>query len=175
MTQSVTKLPVAKDDKARQDTAPWQPLFSLQREINQIFEQFERGWGPIFGRPFFDLEPLARRESSWSSPAIDVIEKEKAYEIAAEVPGMEAGNLDVKVVNGSLIIAGEKKESREDDKGGNHLSERRYGSFERVLRIPDNIDSGKIEACLKSGVLTITLPKKAEAVKPAAKIEVKAA
>ena len=75
----------------------------------------------------------------------------------------------------TLVVKGEKKESREENKGDSHLSERRYGSFERNFRIPEGVDPGKIEATLKNGVLTVVLPKKAEAVKPATKIEVKAA
>jgi HSP20 family protein len=178
MTQSVTKLPVTKEQKLSQrEAAPWRPLLSLQQEINQLFDQFDRGWNwrPFFQRPAFDFEPLTRLESAWSSPAVDVVDKEKAYEITAEVPGMGADNIEVKLVNDSLVIKGEKKESREESKGESHLSERRYGSFERKFRIPEGVDSGKIEANLKSGVLTIVLPKKAEAVQPAKKIEVKAA
>jgi HSP20 family protein len=176
MTQGVTKLPITKADKPTQQVAaPWRPLLSLQQEINQVFDQFDRNWRPLFQHSIFDFEPLARLESSWSSPAVDIFDKEKAYEITAEVPGMGADNLEVKLANDRLVIKGEKKESREDNKGDNHLSERRYGSFERNFRIPEGVDPGKIEATLKNGVLTVVLPKKAEALKPARKIEVKAA
>jgi len=175
MTQTVTKLPVAKEETQRQDAAPWRPLLGLQHEINQIFDQFDRGWRPFLHHSIFDFEPRARFEASWSSPAVDIVDKDKAYEVTAEVPGMNADNLEVKLTNDLLVIKGEKKESREETKTGNHLSERRYGSFERNFRVPEGVDSGKIEATLKDGVLTVILPKKAEAMKPAKKIEVKAA
>jgi hypothetical protein len=76
--------------------------------------------------------------------------------------------------NGVLTIKGEKKEEKEEKKKDYYLSERRYGSFERRMQIPDKVDADKIAATFKKGVLTVTLPKKAEAQKPTKKIEVKA-
>lgn len=176
MTQDVTKLPIAKENRpSLRETAPWRPLLGLQREINQVFDQFDRNWRPFFQHSIFDFEPLARLEAAWSSPAVDIVDKDKTYEMTAEVPGMNADNLEVKLVDDRLVIKGEKQESREEGKGDSRLSERRYGSFERNFRIPEGVDPGKIEASLKHGILTIVLPKTAEAVKPARKIEVKAA
>jgi HSP20 family protein len=73
-----------------------------------------------------------------------------------------------------LTIKGEKKEEKEEKKKDYHLSERHYGSFERRMQIPEDVEADKIEAAFKKGVLTVTLPKKPEAHKPAKKIEVKA-
>jgi HSP20 family protein len=81
----------------------------------------------------------------------------------------------VKVVDGSLSIKGEKQEEKEEKKKEYYLHERRFGSFERSFELPDGVDADKIEAAFKKGVLTVTLPKKPEAQKPAKKIEVKAA
>jgi HSP20 family protein len=88
---------------------------------------------------------------------------------------MDEKNIEVKVVDGGLTIKGEKKDEREEKKKDYYLSERSYGSFERYFRLPESVDADKIEASFKNGVLTVTLPKKAEALKPAKKIEVKAA
>jgi HSP20 family protein len=74
-----------------------------------------------------------------------------------------------------LTIKGEKQEQKEEKKKDYFLSERRYGSFERSFRLPDGVDANKIAATIKKGVLTVTLPKTAEAQKPEKKIEVKAA
>lgn len=175
MTQSVTKLPVSKEAKAAPERAPWRPLLNLQREINQVFDQFDRNWRPLLQRSIFDWEPLARMEAAWSAPAVDIVDKDKSYEITAEVPGMTAENLEVKLVNNHLTIKGEKKESREETEGDSHLSERHYGAFERSFYIPEGVDCARIEAALKNGVLTVVMPKTAEASKPAKKIEVKAA
>ena len=108
-------------------------------------------------------------------PAVDVVESEKAYEVTAELPGMDEKNIEVKVANGNLTIKGEKQEEKEEKKKDYYLQERHYGSFERSFEMPENVDPDKIEAIFKKGVLTVTLPKKAEAQKPAKKVDVKAA
>jgi len=108
-------------------------------------------------------------------PAVDVVESDKAYELTAELPGMDKKNIEVKVVDGGLIIKGEKQEEKEEKKKDYYLQERNFGSFERSFGLPEGVDADKIEASLKKGVLTVTLPKKPEAQKPAKKIEVKAA
>ena len=108
-------------------------------------------------------------------PAVDVVESEKAYEVAAELPGMDEKNIEIKVVNGILTMKGEKQEQKEEKKKDYYLQERSFGSFERSFEVPESVDADKIEARFKKGVLTLTLPKKAEAQKPAKKIEVKSA
>ena len=124
----------------------------------------------------FDVEPFWRRELTWTTtPAMDVAETDKAYEITAELPGMSESDVEVVAANGVLTIKGEKKEEKEEKKKDYYLSERRYGSFERRMQIPEDVEADKIEAAFKKGVLTVTLPKKPEAQKPAKKIEVKAA
>jgi HSP20 family protein len=118
---------------------------------------------------------LARQDRWAKAPAVDVVEKDKAYEITAELPGMDESNIDVKFSDGVLSIKGEKKEEKEERKKDQYLSERRYGSFQRAFRVPDGVDADKIEANFKNGVLTVTLPKTAEAVRSEKKIEIKKA
>jgi HSP20 family protein len=108
-----------------------------------------------------------------ATPAVDVAEKDKAYEITAELPGLDEKNVEVKVANGMLSIKGEKKEEKEEKKRGYYLSERRYGAFERRFQIPEGVDSDKIDATFKKGVLTVTLPKSATAQAAEKKIAVK--
>jgi HSP20 family protein len=109
------------------------------------------------------------------TPAVDVVESEKVYEVTAELPGMDEKNIEIKVANGVLTMKGEKQEQKEEKKKDYYLQERYYGSFERSFEIPETVDADKIEATFKKGVLTVTLPKKAESQKPAKKVEVKAA
>jgi HSP20 family protein len=151
----------------------WRPFESLRREIDRLFEDFQVGsWRSPFGRS--NLEPFWRGEMSFSkSPAVDVVNKEKAYEITAELPGMDESNIDVKVADGTLTIKGEKKEEKEETKKDYYLSERRYGSFQRAFAVPDGVDTDKIDAQFKNGVLTVTLPKTAEAQKSEKKIAIK--
>lgn len=117
---------------------------------------------------------LARAEFSLS-PAIDLTEDDKGYAITAELPGLEPGAIDVKVNNGTLTIKGEKSEEKQEKDANYHLSERRWGSFQRTIRMPDNIDHDKIDAQFSQGVLKIHLPKSKAAIASERKISVKAA
>jgi HSP20 family protein len=174
MAETVTKLPI-KQEKPSALPQMWQPFESLRNEIDRLFNDFGRGFLKPFGRSLFAAEPLFRRESTLATmPAVDVVESEKAYELTAELPGMDEKNIEVKVANGSLSIKGEKQEEKEEKNKDYYLQERNFGSFERSFGIPESVDADKIEASFKKGVLTVTLPKKPEAQKPVKKIEVKA-
>jgi len=177
MAEAITKLPVKTEEGKSPGVAPWRPFETLRREIDRLFEDFDGGmWRSRFARPMFDLQPLWSRESSWiATPAVDVAETDKAYEIAAELPGMDEKNIEVKFADGVLTIKGEKKEAKEEKRKDYYLSERSYGSFQRSFQVPAGVDTDKIEATFKKGVLTVTLPKSAEAQKAAKKIDVKAA
>jgi len=164
-----TKLPV-KTEKASTPTT-WAPFEHLRREIDRLFDDFDGGfWRAPFRMPHWP------RSVTWPSmPAVDVTDTEKAYEITAELPGMDEKNVEVKVANGVLTIKGEKEEDKEEKKKDYYVRERNFGSFERSFQVPDGVDADKIEANFKKGVLTVTLPKKPEAQKTAKKIDVKAA
>jgi len=105
-------------------------------------------------------------------PAVDIAEKDKEYEITAELPGMDEKNIDVKFADGLLTIKGEKKEEKEEKKKDFYLSERRYGSFQRSFQVPVSVDADKIEAKFANGVLTVRLPKSPEAQKNEKKITI---
>ena len=180
MAETISKVPVKIEEKAPARETGMRvrrPLESLHSEINRLFEDFDGGfWRSPFRRPFLDLEPAWGGASKWiTEPAVDIVEKEKTYEITAELPGMDEKNIEVKLVNGGLTIKGEKREDREEKKKDYHLRERSYGAFERSFTLPEGVDAEKIEANFKKGVLTVSLPKKAEAIKPEKKIEVKVA
>jgi HSP20 family protein len=163
-----------------QAPAPMQPsgldLFqSLRHEMDRIFDQFWRGFGFPTLRRVFEPEPFWR-ESAFgvSVPAVDVAEDDKAYHITAELPGISEKDIEVNLSGDILTISGEKREEREEKDKSYHFSERRYGSFRRSFAIPQGVDRDKIEASFKNGVLTLTLPKTAEAMQQQKKIEVKA-
>ena len=106
-------------------------------------------------------------------PAVDFVETEKGYELTADLPGLDEKDVEVKIAGGVLTVKAEKEEEKEETKKDFHLRERRFGSFERALRMPEVVDTDKIEAHFKKGVLTVMLPKTAEAQKPVKKIELK--
>jgi Hsp20/alpha crystallin family len=83
-------------------------------------------WRLPFGGGLFDVQPLWRGEIG-KVPAVDIVDTDKAYEITAELPGMDESNIDVKFADGTLTIKGEKRDDKEEKKKGYYLSERRYG------------------------------------------------
>ena len=180
MVEASTKVPVEVKKTERPAPAPaeWHPFETLRREVDRLFDDFGVGrWrSPLFARSSSELDPFWRTEITWpKAPAVDVAETDKAYEVTAELPGMDESNIEVKLADDVLTIKGEKKEEKEEKKKDYYVSERRYGSFERYFALPEGVDANKIEATFKNGVLKVTLPKTAEAQKPAKKIEVKAA
>ncbi|MCC6779072.1 MAG: Hsp20/alpha crystallin family protein [Hyphomicrobiales bacterium] len=171
MADQASKAPSTSERRAA--PAEWHPFESLRREVDRLFQDFQLG-PRSFGRGLFDTEPFWRGELSFGkAPAVDVVDKEKGYEITAELPGLDESNVDVKFSDGVLTIKGEKKEEKEEKKKDYYVSERRYGSFERSFRVPDGVDADKIEASFKNGVLTVTLPKTPEAQKTEKKIAIK--
>jgi HSP20 family protein len=130
------------------------PFLALHREVNRLFDDAFRG----FDVAPFDFGRGLDRSLAW--PNIEVSETEKEVKITAELPGLEEKDVEVELSNGVLAIKGEKKTETEDK---NRLfSERYYGRFER--RIPvDDIEEDKVNASFRNGVLTVTLPKTAQA------------
>lgn len=179
MAKSRAKVPVKKGETKAVDRPsaiePWRPIEALRREVDRLFEEFGRGpWPTSFGRALFDSEPLWQGRLGWrSAPAVDIVERDNAYQVTAELPGLDEKDVEVSVEDGSLTIRGEKREEKEEKKKGYHLQERRYGSFERTLRLPEGVDPEKIDARFSKGVLTVTLPKQAGVQKRAKKIDIK--
>jgi HSP20 family protein len=177
MAETSTKVPVKAGGTGSSATPyGWRPFESLRRDIDRLFEDFTGGfWRSPFPRWPSDVGVLGRGETGWAAtPAVDVTETDKAYEIAAELPGMDEKNIEVNVANGVLTIRGEKQEAKEEKKKDYYLRERSFGSFQRAFQVPEGVDTNKIEASFKKGLLTVRLPKTAEAQKTAKKIDVKA-
>jgi HSP20 family protein len=178
MAEAVTKLPIKTEGQKPEPSAgEWRPLANLRREIDRLFDDF--GWGVArrpAGRTLFDVEPFWRGELSFGrAPAVDIAEKDKEYEITAELPGLDESNVEVKFADGLLTIKGEKREEKEEKKKDFYLSERRFGSFQRSFQVPEGVDADKILASFKDGVLTVTLPKSPDAQKKEKKIAIKKA
>lgn len=188
-TKSETEPAKAKVPSTERAAVPevLRPFESLRREVDRLFEDFGRGiwsfpsrslWESLAPRswPFrslgvFDVEPFWRRGAA--APAVDIVEREKDYQITAELPGMDEKDIEVKVSNDMLTIKGEKKLEREEKKKDYYLSERSYGEFRRSFWLPESVDREKIEANFAKGVLTITIPKKPEAIAEERKIPIK--
>jgi HSP20 family protein len=174
-----TKLPIKTEaTSAPQVTKPseWQPFEALRNQVDRMLHDFQTGFlqAPTY-RSLLDIEPFWRRDLGFNvTPAIDIVEKDKAFEVTAELPGIDVKNIDLQLSDNVLTIKGEKQEEREEKAKDRYVSERRYGSFRRSLQVPGNIDTDKIEASFKDGILTVTLPKSPEAEKKQKTIPVSA-
>ena len=116
-------------------------------------------------------EPQTNRP--WT-PAVDIFETDNELVLRADLPDVELKDIDVRVENQTLTLAGERKFQAQDNGKGYHRIERSYGNFVRSFAVPSAFDTEKIGAEYKNGVLSVTLPKK-EAAKPRQiKVEVKA-
>jgi len=107
-------------------------------------------------------EPQTNRP--WS-PAVDIYETENDLVVKADLPDVDLKDIDVRVENQTLTIAGERKFEKQDNVAGYHRIERSYGNFTRSFAVPNSFDTEKIAASFKNGVLSVSLPKK-EAAKP---------
>lgn len=168
-SEKTTSAPAAKATEAQEWTR--HPLASLRSEIDRLFEDFSQG----FRIPLASRSLLEWPYGTGAGPAVDLVDKDKEYQLTAELPGLDEKDVEVTLTDDVLTIRGEKKEEKEEKKKGYYLSERRYGSFERVFRLPEGVDRDKIEARFQKGVLTLVLPKTAAAAKPKKTIEIKAA
>ena len=138
-------------------------LTSLHNDIDRLFDDFFRG---------FDLAPFGESFGNFS-PSIDVRENDHEYQVTAELPGMDENDIEVTLDNNSLTISGEKKQETEDKSQNYYRMERSYGSFQRCISLPPGIKSDQIDANFNKGILSITLPKTAEAQKHVKHIPVK--
>jgi HSP20 family protein len=118
----------------------------------------------------FLSEPTSNRP--WS-PAVDIYETENELVLKADLPEVSLKDIDVRVENQTLTIAGERKFEKSEETKGFHRIERAYGNFVRSFAVPNTFDTEKISAEFHNGVLSVSLPKKETAKPRQVKIEVK--
>jgi HSP20 family protein len=137
---------------------PFRDLLNLQNEMTRVF-----------GRAYGEEGEGIR--ASWAPP-IDIYETHEAYRVVAELPGFSPDQVDVTVNEGTLTIKGERKFYDEVNEENFHRVERRFGAFQRIVSLPQQVESDKVEASFDKGVLTVSIPK-AERAKPH-RVEIKA-
>jgi HSP20 family protein len=133
----------------------WQPfreMETLQNEMNKFFD-FSLGRLPV--------KSMGLMEGAWS-PSVDVFESKDNIMVKADMPGMKKEDIDISVHGDTLIIKGEKKGESESEENDHVKTERFYGSFNRALTLPSEVDETKVKASYKDGVLELILPKKEE-------------
>ncbi|MCW5729644.1 MAG: Hsp20/alpha crystallin family protein [Alphaproteobacteria bacterium] len=139
--------------------------------LDDPFQAMQREMSNLFDRQFRDLMP-AKFEGPLS-PSIDFKETDKAYEVSAELPGVEEKDVELTLSNGILTLKGEKKQEKKEEKEGYHRMERYYGAFSRSFELPADVDVSKVSAEFDKGVLRVTLPKSPEKSAETKKIAIK--
>jgi len=124
-------------------------LTSLRDEMDRLFD---------FAFPSRDTGLF----SGWS-PALDLYDDKDAFVVSVELPGMKKEEIDIALHDGVLTVSGERKHERENKEGQTFRSERYFGKFQRSLTLPSQVDSTKVKASYKDGVLSVYLPKAEEA------------
>lgn len=154
--------------KQSQTTSPqrYDPFSAFRQEMDRLFDSFlGGGGGPPRGF-------LGAGGGEIVVPQIEVKETPEAYRVTAELPGMAEDDVEVTLSDGLLTLRGEKKSESTSEKDNFHLTERRYGSFQRSVRLPETIDEEKIAAHFDKGVLSVEVPKRPEAQKSPKKIAI---
>ena len=95
------------------------------------------------------------------APPVDIFEDKDAFHLRVELPGMKTEDVHVSVENGVLSVQGERKLERDDDRDGYHRIECSYGSFVRSFTLPKTVDGDRLEAEMRSGILSVRIPKQA--------------
>ncbi len=141
--------------KQSEPTREARGLRRLRTEMDQLFDSF-------FGSTRPSDSGLPESAGGWA-PELEIIEGEKDFVVRAEVPGLDPKDIEVRVTGNRLTLSGEKKEEKEETKGGYHHSERRYGSFRRAIKLPAGTKPEAITAEYDKGVLTLKIAKAEEA------------
>ena len=130
------------------NTHPFEDIEKARSEMDRLMDAF------LFGVP--------QRGDFWEEaeclPAVDVAETKNEIVVNVEIPGMDLKEFDISLSEGALTIRGEKKQDRVEEENY-HLAERRYGTFSRSILVPQEVQSDKISASYKDGILRVMLPK----------------
>ncbi len=128
------------------------------------------GFWPSLYDPF---RQLGSRVAEWVAPASEASEAGDVYKISVELPGVAEEDVDLSVADGVVTLKGEKKTEREEKGETWFFSERQYGAFSRSFRLPPDADPAGVDAALKDGVLTVTVPRKKAVEAPEARVKVR--
>lgn len=152
-----TPVPVQSRDLARPDS----PFAWLRNEVDRLFSE-----AGLPSRSIFSFGGLAPQ------PALELADKGKDYQLTAELPGLNEDDVELTIADGVLTLSGEKREESDRKEDGVSISERRYGSFTRQVRLPHDVDPDKVRASISNGVLTVTIGKDADSAARTRKIAI---
>lgn len=139
---------------------PLSPFLTLHREMNRLFDDVFTG---LNGMP-----ALGRAGTGW--PSVEVVETDQGLQVSAELPGLDESDVEVLIEDGVLTLRGEKRSETNDTARG--YTERSYGRFERTIALPFAVEEDKAHATFRNGVLSVTLPRSAQAPASARRIAI---
>lgn len=155
-------VPLRHTDPRSEVPRVWQDIHS---EFDRMFDLMRRNISPAFkDDEFFKMNLLA--------PSLDVASDGKEYSVKVELPGIEADDITIEYSGNTMTIKGEKRQESEEKGKDYYHVERQYGSFQRLLNIPDDGDADNITSNFKNGVLSITIPRKSLPQKESKKIKI---
>lgn len=166
-------VPVKRENAKEQSHALAHPLQQFHQEVDRLFDQAFRGFESSqlgFDRPLFP-----HLADGMLKPTLDLGATDKEYTITVEIPGVNEKDVKLEIVNDTLTISGEKRQEKEEKNKNYYRMERSYGSFQRVLSLPEDADQENVKATFKKGVLTVTMARKALPGSDVKRIEVKTA
>lgn len=164
-------LPVKRDQYQQPSSVELgHPVVQFHREVDRLFEDVFRSFGmPSLAGRGGALWPTAAQ----FNPELNVSSDDETYHISLEAPGLEKGDIDIEIRDNRLVISGHKDESQESKDQHFYRIERRYGAFQRVLALPEDVVHKDISAAMKNGVLSIRLPRSPSAVSDARKVDIR--
>jgi HSP20 family protein len=149
-------------------------LHQLREGLNETWDSVIHGWQRLYRRAAGAItrftpakkniaegsgREIAIRSTGWGVLASEVYDDDDKIVVRLEIPGMEKDDFDLQVVDDHLVVRGEKQTDSERTEGNYHVTECAYGSFERAIPLPDEVETGKARASYKRGVLRVELPK----------------
>ncbi|MBU0943209.1 MAG: Hsp20/alpha crystallin family protein [Proteobacteria bacterium] len=166
-----TALPINRPGQIQPRRPSYSPVGQIQQEMEQLFNNFLKGFEQRgFGTEKFFTDSLT---DGLFKPTLDIGATEKEYAISVEVPGIDQKDITLEISNNILTIRGEKKQEHEEKQKDYYRIERSYGSFQRILSLPEDADQDAVKANFKNGILTITLPRNAVPQSKIKQIEIK--
>lgn len=166
-------VPVQRQSSEDQGLTLRNSIEQFHREVDRLFDEAFRGMGHL---PFSFNRPLpSGLNKGLIKPTLDLGATEKEYTVTVEIPGVSEKDVELEIVNDTLTIRGEKKHENEEKNKSYYRMERSYGSFQRMLSLPEDADQNGVAATFDNGILTVTLPRKALPKADVKRIEVKSA
>jgi HSP20 family protein len=154
--QSRHTVPVKYSNKSSNRYSP-ESFGGLHNEMDRLLDDFFNGLAVLPFRPrSFMREGIS---GDLLKPSLDLGATEKEYTVSIEIPGVSEKDVSIELVHDSLIIRGEKKQRKEEKRKNFYRLERSYGSFQRTLSLPEDVNRENIKADFKNGVLNITIPR----------------